>query len=602
MTTGDRPANESGAEAHSTLGRALRDQGKLEEAAASYRKATALDPQNAAFQSDLGNVLAEQGKLGEAIACYQKALETCAEYAEAHNNLANLYQMTGRLEEAAAGYQKAISLRPDYAEAHRNLGSLFCRQGRLPEAIASLQSAVSLNPAYGEAIALLEHQKRHICEWKGLDALSRSLIHMVEQGSGKVNPFGFLCLESTPAQQLLCARQWAAQNAKYTSDETSFKFQDEARITVGYLSADFHEHATAHLISELFSRHDRNRFRVVGYSYGPDDGSPARERLIRSFDRFVDIRNESFVESARRIRADGVQILVDLKGYTADARPKIMALRPAPIQVNYLGYPGTMGSDAIDYAIVDSIVVPQGEQAFFSEKLVQMPDCYQVNDSARTISERKPSRQECGLPESGFVFCCFNASYKITPKVFNVWTRLLKAVPRSVLWLLDSNPYATANLKREAEARGVAAGRLVFAGHLPYADHLARFAVADLFLDTFPYNAHTLTSDALWGGCPVVTCSGRIFPSRVAGSLLRSVGLTELVCGSLTEYENLALALARDPERSCAVRQKLHTTRLVAPVFDTRRFTRHLEAAFETMWELYRRGEAPRSFAVSTVG
>jgi protein O-GlcNAc transferase len=602
MTTGDKPANESGtAEAHSALGRALRDQGKLEEAAATYRKATALDPRNAAFHNDLGNVLAEQGRLEEAIASYEKALETCPEYAEAHNNLANVYQMTGRLEEAAAGYQQAIGLRPDYAEAHRNLGSLLCRQGRLPEAISSLRSAVSLNPAYGEATALLEHQMRHVCEWKGLDALSRSLIHMVEQGSGKVNPFGFLCLESTPAQQLLCARQWAAQNAKYTSDETPFQFQDDERIIVGYLSADFHEHATAHLISELFSLHDRNRFRVVGYSYGPDDGSSARERLIRSFDRFVDIRNDSFVQSAGRIRADGVQILVDLKGYTADARPKIMALRPAPIQVNYLGYPGTMGSDAIDYAVVDRIVVPQEEQAFFTEKLVHLPDCYQMNDSTRGISARHPSRQDYGLPESGFVFCCFNASYKITPKVFNVWTRLLKAVPGSVLWLLDSNPYATANLQWEAEARGVAAGRLVFAGHLPYADHLARFAVADLFLDTFPYNAHTLTSDALWGGCPVVTCSGRTFPSRVAGSLLQSVGLSDLVCGSLTEYENLAIALARDPERSRGVREKLWTTRLGAPVFDTRRLTRHLEAAFETMWDLYRRGEPPRPFCVNAV-
>jgi protein O-GlcNAc transferase len=602
MTTADKSASElRTAEAHSALGRALRDQGRLEESAASYRRATALDPQNAEFHNDLGNVLAEQGKLGEAIGSYEKALEIFPEYAEAHNNLANLHQMTGRLEEAAAGYQKAIGLRPDYAEAHRNLGSLYYRQGRLAEAVCALRSAVTLNADYDEAASLLDHQMRHICEWKGLDALSRSLIRMVEQGSGAVNPFGFLCLESTPAQQWLCARQWAAENARYTSDETPFTFQDDGRITVGYLSADFHEHATAHLISELFSLHDRKRFRIVGYSYGPDDGSPARERLIRSFDQFEDIRNESFIESARRIRADGVQILVDLKGYTADARPKIMALRPAPVQVNYLGYPGTMGSDAIDYVIVDDIVVPQEEQAFFTEKLVHLPDCYQVNDSTRGIAERRPSRQECGLPESGFVFCCFNAAYKITPRVFNVWTRLLKAVPGSVLWLLDSNPYATANLKREAEDRGVAAERLVFGRHLAYGDHLARFAVADLFLDTFPYNAHTLASDALWGGCPVVTCSGRTFPSRVAGSLLRSVGLPELVCGSLTEYEKLALTLARNTGRLGGIRQALQTARLGAPVFDTRRFTRHLEAAFEIMWEQYRRGGPPRPFTVYAI-
>jgi protein O-GlcNAc transferase len=602
MTTGDKQARESGtAEEHGTLGRSLRDQGRLEESAASYREATALAPGNAAFHNDLGNVLAEQGKVDEAIVSYQKALELCPEYAEAHNNLANLYQMTSRLDDAATGYEKAIGLRPDYAEAHRNLGSLFYRQGKLPESVSSLRRAVSLNPAFAEATALLEHQMRHMCEWKGLDALSRTLIQTVEQGSGKVNPFGFLCLESTPAQQLRCARQWADLNAKYTSDATPFEFRDDGRITVGYLSADFHEHATAHLISELFSLHDRNRFRIVGYSYGPDDGSRARERLIRSFDHFADIRNESFVESARRIRSDGVQILVDLKGYTADARPKIMALRPSPIQVNYLGYPGTMSSDAIDYAIVDRVVVPEQEQAFFTEKLVHMPDCYQVNDSTRGISERPPSRQACGLPENGFVFCCFNAAYKITPKMFNVWARLLKTVPGSVLWLLDSNPYATANLKREAEARGVAAERLVFAGHLPYADHLARFAIADLFLDTLPYNAHTLTSDALWGGCPVLTCSGRTFPSRVAGSLLLSVGLPELICRSLTEYEKLALALARDPERLRGVRQKLQMTRLGAALFDTRRFARHLEAAFATMWELYRRGEVPRPFAVDAM-
>ncbi len=603
MTTGDKAANESGtAEAHGTLGRALRDQGKLEEAAAAYRKATALDPRNAVFHNDLGNVLAEQCKLEEAIVSYHKALEICPEYAEAHNNLANLFQMTGRLEEAAAEYEKAIGLRPEYAEARRNLGSLLYRQGRVSEAIASLRTAVELNPGYEEAAALLEHQMRHMCEWKGLDALSGSLIRMVEQGSGKVNPFGFLCLESTASQQLLCARQWAAQNAQYASEGTPFSFQDDGRITVGYLSADFHEHATAHLISELFSLHDRKRFRIVGYSYGPDDGSAARERLKRSFDCFVDVRGESFVTSAARIRADGVQILVDLKGYTADARPKIMALRPAPIQVSYLGYPGTMGSDAIDYVIVDRIVVPVEEQTFFSEKLVHLPDCYQVNDATRRISERIPLRQECGLPESGFIFCCFNASYKITPKVFNVWTRLLKAVPGSVLLLLDSNPYATANLKREAEDRGVAAERLVFADHLPYADHLARFGVADLFLDTFPYNAHTLASDALWGGCPVVTCSGRTFPSRVAASLLHSVGLPELVCRSLADYEKLALALARDHGRLRGVRQKLRTIRLTAPVFDTRRFTRHLEAAFEIMWERYRRGKPVQRFAVSTEG
>ena len=589
------------AAAHSTLGRVLRDQGKLDEAVAAYRKAVTLEPQNAAFHNDMGNVLAEQGQMEEGIACYRKALEIRPEYAEAQNNLANLYQMTGRLEEAETSYRKAVDLTPGYTEAHRNLASLLYRRGRLPEAIAALQKAVSLNPEFGEATSLLEQMMRHTCQWNGLDSLARRLIRMVEEGSGCVNPFAFLCLDSTPAQQLWCARQWAAQNVRYAPQETRFEFPEADRITIGYLSADFHEHATAHLISELFSLHDRRRFRIVGYSYGPDDRSLARERLIRAFDCFVDIRNDSFAQAARRIRDDGVQILVDLKGYTAEARPQIPALRPAPIQVSYLGYPGTMGSAAIDYVIVDRVVVPPQEQAFYAEKLVHLPGCYQVNHSTRSISDHIPSRRECGLPEKGFLFCCFNASYKITPKVFNIWMRLLKAVPDSLLWLLDSNPHATANLKREAEARGVPAERLAFARQAPHADHLARFAVADLYVDTFPYNAHTLTSDALWGGCPLVTCSGRTFPSRVAASLLKTVGLSELVCRSLTEYENLAITLARNTHRLQAIREKLRAARSTSLLFDPRRFASNLEAAFATMWEIYRRGEPPRPFEVHQI-
>jgi predicted O-linked N-acetylglucosamine transferase (SPINDLY family) len=433
--------------------------------------------------------------------------------------------MTGQLEEAAAGYEKAIRLRPDYAQAHRNLGSLLYRQGKLPEAVASLRTAVSLDPSFAEAASLLEHQQRHLCDWRGLEALSRSLIQMVEHGSGGVNPFAFLCLGTTPEQQLRCARQWSARNVPGAVEAPTFTFEPGDRITIGYLSADFHEHATAHLTSELFELHDRQRFRIIGYSYGPDDRSPARGRLSRAFDQFVDIRDESFSQSAIRIREDGVQILVDLKGYTADARPRIVALRPAPVQVSYLGYPGTMGTNAIDYAIVDRTVAPPEDQAFFTEKLVQMPDCYQVNDSTRKIAS-PPSRRECALPDNALVFCCFNASYKIAPKVFSIWTKLLKLIPGSMLWLLDSNPHATESLKREAVDRGVDPNRLIFAGHVPYPEHLARFAIADLFLDTFPYNAHTLASDALWGGCPVLTCSGRTFVSRVGGKPLAFAGAT----------------------------------------------------------------------------
>jgi predicted O-linked N-acetylglucosamine transferase (SPINDLY family) len=597
MSLENNPAQTGATEAYSHRARTLYEQGKLDEAVTSYREAIALDSQNATLHNDLGNVQAVQGKLKDAIASYQKALEIWPDYVEANNNLANLHQMTGNLEDAAARYEKAIQLRPDYAQAHRNLGSLLYRQGKLPEAVGALRTAVSLDPSFAEAASLLEHQQRHLCDWRGLEALSRSLIRMVEHGSGGVNPFAFLCLGSTPEQHLRCARQWSARNVPCAVETPHFQDQQSDRITVGYLSADFHEHATAHLISELFELHDRQRFQIIGYSYGPDDGSPARARLTRSFEKFVDIREESFSQSAARIHEDGVQILVDLKGYTADARPGIVALRPAPVQVSYLGFPGTMGTNVIDYAIVDRVVAPPEDQAFFTEKLVRMPDCYQVNDSTRTIAPAL-SRGDCGLPNDAFVFCCFNASYKITPKAFSAWTKLLKLVPTSVLWLLDSNPHATANLKREAADRGVDPDRLIFAGHVPYPEHLARFAIADLFLDTFPYNAHTLASDALWGGCPVLTCSGRTFASRVAGSLLQSLGLPELICRSLSDYEALAVALARDPERLRGIRERLEKARHSAPVFDAQRFTRNLEKAFLTIWDLYRRGESPRPFAV----
>jgi predicted O-linked N-acetylglucosamine transferase (SPINDLY family) len=307
--------------------------------------------------------------------------------------------------------------------------------------------------------------------------------------------------------------------------------------------------------------------------------------LITSFDRFVDLEAASFAEAASRIREDGVDILVDLKGYTAGARPQILALRPSRIQVSYLGYPGTMGTDFVDFILADPFVVPRGQQPYFTERIVHLADCYQVNDNARPISPRIPSRAECGLPEAGFVFCCFSTASKITKTVFDIWMRLLAATEGSVLWLLASNARAEANLLREAEVRGIPAGRLIFAPELPNPDHLARFQIADLFLDTLPYNAHTLASDALWGGCPVLTCSGEAFPSRVAGGLLRAVGLPELVTNSLGDYEALALRLASDQDRLHGLRERLRQNRLTFPLFDSRRFARNLEDAYAAMWE-----------------
>ena len=370
-------------------------------------------------------------------------------------------------------------------------------------------------------------------------------------------------------------------------------------IRLGYLSADFRDHATAHLTAALFAQHDRSRFEVVGYSLGADDGSAVRRRVVDAFDRFVDLHDLSSAAAAQRIHADGIDVLVDLNGYAQNGRPQILAQRPAPIQVNYLGYPGTMGARFIDYIIVDPVVVPMDQQAFFTERLVHLPDCYQANDSRRAMAEAAPSRAACGLPKHGFVYCCFNNPSKITPTIFALWMRLLLAHPGSVLWLLQSNLLMVSNLRHEAATRGVAPERLVFAPPLPLAEHRARHRQADLMLDTLPYGAHTTMSDALWAGLPAVTCLGDTFAGRVGASLLRAAGLPDLVTTTLADYETLARNLAARPQELAAIGERLTRNRATAPLFDTARFTRHIEAAYGRMCEMRRAGTAPRPFAVS---
>jgi predicted O-linked N-acetylglucosamine transferase (SPINDLY family) len=636
--------NDREASFHSDLGNALREQGKLPEAIASFRRALELKPDYAEALSNLGNALQGQQRLDEAVACYRRALELKADLIEAQNNLGVALKDQGQLDEAVACYHRALALKPHFAEAHSNLGvalkeqrrldaAVACYrralelkpacaeiyhnlgtalkdQGKLDEAIGCYRRALELKPDYVSVLGVLVHELQHVCRWEGLEELSQRIIRSVEgdspdAASAPVPPLSFVTLPvaTTAQQQLRCAMQLADRKLRMPIElrgKTPRGRPGDARskLTIGYLSADYRAHATACLIAELFERHDRGRFAVFGYSYGPDDGSPMRRRLAETFDRFVDVRDLSFLEAARRIAADEVDILVDLKGYTMDARAQIAAYRPAPVQVSYLGYPGTMGAPFMDYILVDDFVVPADQQPFFSEKLVHLPGCYQVNDSRREISPRTPSRAECGLPEKGFVLCSFNNSYKITPQMFSVWMELLEAVPGSVLWLFEGNRFAPANLRREAEARQVDPKRLVFAPRKPLAEHLARHRVADLFLDTFPVGAHTTASDALWAGCPLLTLVGETFVSRVAGSLLRSVGLPELVARSLEEYQATALRLASDPDLLAGLRARLEANRKTSPLFDAGRFAQNIEEAYRTMWEIYASGQPPRAFSV----
>jgi len=586
------------AEAFYNRATALQQQAKLEEALAAYGHALELRKDYADAVNNAGIVLVELGRAGEAIDLYRRLLDRTPAHADACNNMGTALLAEGRADEALTAFEQALTHRPDFPEAFYNLGNAWRELGDLAAAIAAYRNALHLRPDYADAFCQLVYHRAQACEWGDTEADQEKLVDMVRQGV-RVPPFYLLSTPASASDQLLCAQQWIRPIRP--PREAVFEYKplvEKARIRLGYLSGDFHQHATAQLMAELFERHDRDRFEVLAYSYGPDDNSPMRARLSSAFDRFIDIRALSHREAAGQIHADKVDILIDLKGYTHHARPAISAYRPAPVQVNYLGYPATMGADFIDYIIVDRFVVPAGQQPFFAERLVQLPGSYQVNDTRREVAMAGTSRQDHGLPAEGLVFCSFNNSYKISPVSFDIWMRLLRSIPDSVLWLLEANQSVRGNLRSEAEKRGVDPVRLIFAPRVPPADHLERHRHADLFLDTLPCNAHTTASDALWAGLPVLTCSGNTFAGRVAGSLLTAVGMPEMATGSLEEYEQMALALARAPERLTALRQKLEQDRDASALFDLAKLTGNIEAAYARMWQTWRSGQKPAAFSI----
>ncbi|HUL64372.1 MAG TPA: hypothetical protein VLW55_07130, partial [Burkholderiaceae bacterium] len=450
-------------------------------------------------------------------------------------------------------------------------------------------------PGFEYLQGVLLHARMRICDWRDHAAGLASLAARIEKGERASSGFSALSLFPSPQLQRRSAEIVVAD--RYPPDPSLGPIPRPTaarrKLRVGYFSADFYAHATSYLIAGLLEAHDRSRIEVLGFSFGPDHQDEMRLRISSACDRFVDVREASDTEVARMSRDSGVDIAVDLKGLTQDSRPGIFALRAAPLQVSYLGFPGTMGADYIDYLIADRIVVPEHNQRYYSEKLVYLPDCYQVNDARRAVSERHFTRAELGLPESGFVFCCFNSNYKITPEMLDSWVRILQQVEGSVLWLLQDNSTAARNLRREARLRGLDERRLVFAQKLPIAEHLARQKVANLFLDTSPYNAHTTASDALWAGLPLLTLEGPAFHGRVASSLLACIGLPELVTSTMPAYEATAIALARNPEALATLRSRLWRNRLQSPLFNTSLFARHIEDAYARMYERHCQGLAP---------
>ncbi len=572
---------------------------KPEEALRLAERAVAIKSDLAEAHSNLAGALRRLHRYEEALTACDLALQLKPDSAGALSNRANVLLALNRRGEALECCERALAQQPDLAEAYDNLGGVLMVERRTEDAARAYERLLEIDPDYDLVLGALLHARGLCCDWRDEAPRREQLVRGVEQCRPVSHPFAFVTLSDSPALQLQCARAYAARELPSIPKPLwqGERYRHE-RIRVAYLSADFHDHATAMLMAGLFEAHDRERFETLAVSYGPNDGSAMRQRLERAFDRFIDVRDAPSSEIAQWLRSQEVDIAVDLKGYTRDSRVALLASRPAPVQVSYLGYPGTLALEQIDYILADPIVLPPEHQGHYSERIVYLPDCYQVNDSKRVISEPTPTRAEVGLPASGFVFCCFNHNYKITPEVFTVWMGLLQRVPDSVLWLLGDNAGAVGNLKQAAAERGMDPERLVFAPRIASADHLARHRLADLFLDTLPYNAHTTASDALWAGLPVLTCLGTAFPGRVAASLLHAVGLPELVTHSPREYTARALELATDPHQLGELRARLARNRSTHPLFDTERFRRHLEAAYATMWQRYQVGLPPESFDV----
>jgi protein O-GlcNAc transferase len=608
-------------------------QGKAREALATYDQLLAQKPDLTEAWVGRGNILTDLGHYDEAGLAFDTALSIKADSAEAWVGRGNVFNGIKRHHEALSAFDKALSLNPAVAEAWLGRGNLLGQAGQHELALAAFERALSINDqlpqgwllqgdvlselrrydlafaAYHKAFLLKPdlpnaegsrlHCKMQICDWHDFDAERRRLTASLENGKNNSPIFAWLVMSASPEKQLQYARQWTART--YPAPRQPIwrgeRYRHD-RIHVAYVSADFHEHATAHLMARLFECHDGSKFQWSAISLGPDDGSAMRRRLVGAFERFVDASQLGDDDVARKIRTTEIDILVDLKGFTQRARPGILARRPAPIQVSYLGYPGTMGATYIDYLIADQVIIPQTSRIHYAEKIVTLPDSYQANDPTRPISDKPFTRAACGLPPSGFVFCCFNNSYKILPDIFQSWMRILQAVPGSVLWLLGDNPTAIANLKSHAAALGVDAGRLVFAERIALSDHLARHRQADLFLDTLPCNAHTTASDALWAGLPVLSRPGETFAGRVASSLLAAIGLPELSVATPQAYERFAIELATEPAKLAEITEKLKRHHFTAPLFDATTFARNIESAYTTMVQRHAAGLSPDHICV----
>jgi predicted O-linked N-acetylglucosamine transferase (SPINDLY family) len=576
------------AEALSNRGNVLGELKRPEAALASYDRAIAIKPDYARGWFNRGNLLGDLGQWEAALASYDRAIAIRPDYAEALFNRGNALRELERWEAALASYDRAIAIRPDHAKALANRGSVLDELDQWEAALASYERAIAADPAMTFVQGHRCHMRLRLCNWQGLDGELAQLMAAIERGEAAAEPFEVLALSGSARVQKLAAGNYVRERCGGLAEVLPAirKRPRRDRIRVGYFSADFRNHPVSYLTAELFERHDRSRLEVIGFSFGPNARDSMRLRLEKAFDRFIDASAKSDVEVALLAREVELDVAIDLGGYTQNSRSNIFAHRAAPLQVSYIGYPGTMSAPFMDYLVADRTIVPSAHRPQYAEKILYLP-CYQANDSKRRISDRVFTREELGLPQTGFVFCCLNATYKVTPGVFAIWMRVLQGAPGSVLVLLGDNPVARGNLRREAQRYGVDPARLVFCNRLCRDDYLARYRAMDLFLDTWPYNAGATASDALWAGLAVLTCPGESYASRMCASLLTAVEMPELICPTAEEYERLAVALATDPKRMTRLKQELATRRSTAALFDTRSFSRHLEAAYLAIYDRY---------------
>jgi len=607
----------------------------LEEAIVNFEKALLRSPNFIECLNDLGTAYANIGKKQKAIELYKKALDINQNIPELFYNLGNTYTQEKMYAEAITSYTSAIKIAPNRSEYWCNRGTVLSDVSRYEEALSDFDMSIKINSNYADAwynkattlsdthnykealicyekansianipfcLGLILHHKMLICDWSNYETLSLNIQQLLRAGHEVVEPFGYQGISESENDLLLAAHMFAKQyNHVKNSHSSSMNNSNKKKIKVGYLSGEFKNQATAFLIVNLFECHDKTKFEIYAFDNGSDDQSDVRKRINNSFNQIFNIKFLSDEAVVKLIQHHEIDILVNLNGYFGQARNAVFARKPSPIQINYLGFPGTLGAEWMDYIIADRVVIPESSRHFYSEKVCYLPDTYQVNDSKRPFSNQLVSRYDAGLPQDCFVFCCFNNNYKITPENFDSWARILNSVHNSVLWLLKDNTWAMENLIRELLHRGISEKRLFFAEKKPHLEHLARHQLADLFLDTFPYNAHTTASDALWCGLPLLTLVGNTFPGRVAASLLNAIEMTELITTSRAEYEFLAIELATNPQKLSFIKEKLRNNRTQTALFNTSRFTKHIEAAFHIMMDRYLHGMPPEHIYVENL-